>query len=142
MLFQTIIPSALVASTQPFNTERQQLLRLAKKAMINQISQAVSVVCSLGVPLASDLLFSTAAQSSMRVRHNHRCHGFLLLISVISSLFPPSQSFSNADFSPGFHAGRISEGQFEHPDLNGWMTAQEVEAYLVGVLQCESYRQF
>ena len=78
----------------------------------------------------------------MRVRHNHRSHGFLLWILVISFIFQPSQSFSNADFAPGFHAGRISEGQFEHPDLNGWMTAQEVEAYLVGVLQCESYRQF
>ena len=110
--------------------------------MINQISQAVSVVCSLGVPLASDLLFSTAAQSSMRVRHNHRSHGLPLWILLIYSLFPPSQSFSNADFAPGFHAGRISEGQFEHPDLNGWMTAQEVEINLVDVLQCETYRQF
>ena len=110
--------------------------------MINQISQAVSVVCSLGVPLASDLLFSAAAQSSMRVRHNHRSHDFPFWILLISSIFPPSQSFSNADFSPGFHAGRISEGQFEHPDLNGWMTAQEVEVNLGGVLQCESYRQF
>ena len=110
--------------------------------MINQTSQAVSVVCSLGVPLASDLLFSTAVQSSMRVRHNHRSHGFPFWILLISFIFLASQSFSNADFSPGFHAGRISEGQFEHPDLNGWMTAQEVEAYLVGVLQCESYRQF
>jgi len=37
-------------------------------------------------------------------------------------LLPLGIGTEKADPEPGFHVGRISEGQFEYPQLNGWLT--------------------
>ena len=56
---------------------------------------------------------------------------FFPLLWLPLLIFPFSSSVSSRTptslLSPGFHPGRISEGQFEHSILNGWMSAQKVE---------------
>ena len=79
---------------------------------------ALVVLCTAG-----DLLFGKSAQSSMAASQNHPGSRFFpfLIFSLSSQTI--------AHLLPGFHPGRISEGQFEHPTRNGWMSAQKVENY-------------
>ena len=50
----------------------------------------------------------------------------IALIQNSNSTYLDDKRYSNTDIAlgllPGWHIGRVSEGQYEYDHLNGWMT--------------------